>query len=396
MMVKCRHFNGYKPCVFSEGSSANCVASCANYSEIHSSILIVHLGALGAVLRATAILPAIKRKYPKSMITWITDAPAHNLLKNNPYLDRIMTTSSEDILSLSALKFDVAFVVDKSLKAAGILAHTKADFIYGFVADERTGAILPASFEAEELWQVGLDDSLKFFKNKKSELQLMVEALALGEYRRDRYVVKFSDDEEKIIQQKKRQWSDNGMKTVVGINTGCAGVIPYKKLSVEKQRELVRLLSSKYVVVLLGGPEDSERNQQIATGLEVIQSATNLGLRDGLTSVAACDVVLTGDSLGMHMSIAVAQYTVAWFGPTCAHEIDFFDRGEAVLADVSCGPCWKRSCANSVMCYDQVSTEKLLKAIERGVNFVLNERSSLYPNSISRRPSSEHSDASSS
>jgi heptosyltransferase II len=85
--------------------------------------------------------------------------------------------------------------------------------------------------------------------------------------------------------------------------------------------------------------------------------------------VAACDLVVTGDSLGMHMAIALKKWVVAWFGPTCAHEIDLFERGYKVLSQTSCGPCWKRSCKMTPMCYDQVSLTEILKGLKMGVDW---------------------------
>ena len=71
---------------------------------------MVHLGALGAVLRATSILPSIKRKYPKAHITWLTEKPGHHLLSNNPLIDRVLTTEIMDLMVLNNFKFDVVFV----------------------------------------------------------------------------------------------------------------------------------------------------------------------------------------------------------------------------------------------------------------------------------------------
>jgi heptosyltransferase-2 len=132
--------------------------------------------------------------------------------------------------------------------------------------------------------------------------------------------------------------------------------------AIQKLQELVGVR-----IVLLGGKEDAERNALIGQGFDVIQSDTQKGLRDGIISVQACDVVVTGDSLGMHLAIALRKWVVAWFGPTCAHEIDLYERGIKILSKVDCGPCWKRTCHKSTMCYDRVDTEELLAAALLGV-----------------------------
>ncbi|MFM6927678.1 MAG: glycosyltransferase family 9 protein [Bdellovibrio sp.] len=361
--INCRYFSGYKPC----GKSLVCDSSCLYQDSLKISILLIHLGALGAVVRSTSLLKAVKRKYPGSQLTWVTDAPAHHLLKNHPAIDRVLTTAESDLLQLSALEFDVALVIDKSLKAAGVLKRTQADQVFGFNVNPRSGAIVPATDAAEELWNLGLDNHQKFFVNKKPETQLMTEALELGPFKRDEYWLPLSPDEEKLAQSRKMQWLGEDKNFVIGLNTGCSNVIAHKKLTIEYHRLMIQKLAERHPsarIVLLGGPEDTERNKRISYGLPVVPTATESGLRDGLVSVAACDIVVTGDSLGMHMAISQRKQVVAWFGPTCAHEIDLYDRGVSVLTKSPCSPCWKRACEKSIMCYDQVSLEEILNAVE--------------------------------
>jgi heptosyltransferase-2 len=362
--IDCRFFNGYKPC----GKNSSCSSNCPSYSPVVEKIVLIHLGALGAVVRSTALLAEIKHKYPQSHLTWITDAPAHKLLENHPLIDRVLTTSSEDLLSVKGHCFDVGFVIDKSLKALGVVSDLKIHQRFGFQLSSYNN-IVPATSAAEELWQLGLSNHKKFFLNQKSEVQLVLEALELYRGVVPDYHLPLTPAEQRLVLEKRKLWQQVPQSPIVGLNTGCSHVIPAKKLSVSMHREVIQeLLSLGYSnIVLLGGPEDTQRNFEIGQGLPVIQSQTELGLREGLTSVGACDVVLTGDSLGMHMAIALKKYVVAWFGPTCAHEIELYGRGEKILTKASCAPCWKRSCSEKVMCYDQVNKQELLAALLRGV-----------------------------
>jgi len=329
---------------------------------------MIHLGAMGAVVRSTSLLAAMKRKYPSSHITWVTEKPMHLLLADHPRIDRVLTTSNEDQLALRALEFDMAFVIDKSLTASGLLRLTKADLVYGFQADPATGAILPATAAAEELWQLGLSDHQKFFVNQKPETQLLVEALELGPHHRDEYDLPLAYRDREVTQRRQVNWRMQSDQPLIGFNTGCGPLMPAKKWTVEFHRLVLKhLLGLGYVnLVLLGGPEDEERNRAIAQDLPVIQSPTRNGVRDGMQSIAACDIVVTGDSFGMHLAIAMRKFVIAWFGPSCAHEIDLFERGVALKAAVPCSPCWKRHCAKTQMCYDQVSVIEIELALEKG------------------------------
>lgn len=330
-----------------------------------ASILIIHLGAQGAVVRSTCLLPAIKRKFPRSQVTWVTDAPMDRVLQGHPSIDRVLTSSIEGQTELKALHFDVAFVIDKSLRASGILKQSQADLVFGFVADSRTGAILPATSAADELWQLGLSDELKFQINQKTENQLVTEALELGPYQRDEYSLSLTPVEMAKVRQRQMEWRRDPQQAIIGLNTGCGPLMPAKKWTVEFHREVItRLLELGFSnLVLLGGPDESERNQAIAKNMNVIQSPTQAGIRDGMMSIAACDVIVTGDSLALHLAIAFKKFNVAWFGPSCAQEIDLYDRGVKLQAEVECGPCWKRVCDKAIMCYDRVPIERILSAI---------------------------------
>lgn len=366
VMTGCRHFNGYKPCTRSQ----DCHSHCAQLDIIENSIVIIHLGAIGAVVRATSLLKSIHEKYPRSHVTWITDKPTHHLLNNHPLIDRVIATDPVDLMGLQALQFDVGFVIDKSLKAVGISQSLKIKKIFGFTAQSKTGAILPATPAATELWSLGLDNHKKFFINQKSEVQLMLEAFELSNQQADaEYNLPLTQAEVFIANQRYQEWQKQKNRPVIGINTGCSHVIQAKKLTVSKHRELIAelMFKNEFNIVLLGGPEDTQRNKEIAEGFPVIQSPTESGLRDGLISVAACDIIVTGDSLGMHMAISQKKHVIAWFGPTCAQEIELYGRGEKILAPVPCAPCWKRSCDKSTMCYDQVSVSQLTEAITRGI-----------------------------
>lgn len=364
METHCRHFNGYKPC----GLSLNCNPQCSQREIVTTSVLIVHLGAMGAVLRSTALLPAILRKYPKAQITWVTESPMPPLLRSHPDVHQVLSTDPQDLLALKAREFDVALVIDKSAKAAGVLASTKAREVFGFILDPQLGFSRPATRAAEELWRLGLSDHDKFFVNRKSENQLVHEALELGPYRGDEYELYLTAPEQQEVKSRRLRWTTETGVPLIGLNTGCGPLMPAKKWSVEFHRQVIgSLIRRGYKnLVLLGGPDDRERNEAIAQDLPVTLSPTQQGIRDGAVSVAACDLVLTGDSYGMHLAIALKKFVVAWFGPSCAHEIELYGRGEKLQAEVACSPCWKRSCQKSVMCYDRVSADDIERAVDRG------------------------------
>lgn len=367
----CRHFSGYRPCRF-----RRLCEGCPHYSARGARLLLINLGAMGAVLRTTSLLVPLKRSYPHSHLTWLTRPNAAALLESNPYIDEVVAVGPESVLSLESRRFDVVFNADKERFPASLALRVAAAQRRGFGVDG-DGSIVPLGPEAGYQYWVGLDDDLKFRRNRRTEQEMLAETFGL-EYRRDPYVLALSEEERRFAQDCRRSWGPSDA-VVVGLNTGCSPAFPFKKLSVDDHVGLADALVRRLPgvkVVLLGGAEDGGRNEEIVrrSAVPVVSTPTGEGLRRGLQYVAATDVVVTGDSLGMHMAIALGKQVVAWFGLTCPQEIDFYGRGEAVLARVGCGPCWQASCAQPVKCCERVDREELLGAVNRRVEAVREER----------------------
>jgi len=52
-----------------------------------------------------------------------------------------------------------------------------------------------------------------------------------------------------------------------------------------------------------------------------------------------CDLAVTGDTLAMHLSLALGKRNVALLGTTSAAEIELYGLGEKVVPKMECPPC---------------------------------------------------------
>ncbi len=340
---------------------------CKDYSPMGTRILIINLDALGDVLRTTSILSPIKRKYNKCHITWLTQKSAMPLLENNHFIDRVLEYSDENSLSLLTERFDVLMCVDKSRRAGALANLVDAKEKFGFGLSE-TGAIYPFNKEASLLYELGLDDTKKFKVNARSEQDLLAEALGL-EYRRDEYILNLTEKEKHFISRHREKAGIRENQTVIGFNTGSSMLYPYKRLNFDSQIDLLKRLCKLFPhekIVLLGGREDTENNNTIKKKLanKVISTPTDQGLRNGIQFVDLCDIVLTGDTLALHIAIGLKKEIVSFFTISCANEIDLYERGIKVLTDVDCSPCWKSECKKETKCNDKVDLDKLCKGVQ--------------------------------
>jgi len=363
LVPDCRLFSGYKPCVPNK-----LCEGCRDRIPMGTRILLVNLDALGTVLATTAQLPALKRRYPDSHLTWLTRKSALPLLENNPYIDHRVEWNDENRMILLQQKFELALNADKSRPAAAFTNAVHAATKRGFGLNQN-GAIVALNAGAEYGFRLGVDDHFKFRLNQRSGNDILAEAWEV-EYRRDEYVLQLRPQELAESARWRRELGLEEAALVIGFNTGCSELFTLKKLALETQAQAIRQIAAEMPetkIILLGGREDTERNQRLVelTGGLAIPTPTTGGLRAGIILENLADLVVSGDSLGMHLAIALKKYVVAWFGLSCAAEIDLYDRGIKIIRDLPCAPCWKKACdlPHGPICVTEFKPEWIVEAV---------------------------------
>ena len=94
----------------------------------------------------------------------------------------------------------------------------------------------------------------------------------------------------------------------------------------------------------------------------IINTPVTEGVRKGACYESIADVVITGDSFGMHLGIALKKYLIVWFGVSCWNEIDLYNRGiKLYQKDLFCSPCWKMECPYNLECIQQIDLNRILE-----------------------------------
>jgi len=84
--------------------------------------------------------------------------------------------------------------------------------------------------------------------------------------------------------------------------------------------------------------------------------------------------IVTVDTLGMHLGIALKKEVFALFGPTSAYEVDFYGRGKAIFPDPlpECAPCFLEECKfperYGKTCVNDISAYKVYAEIGKLTN----------------------------
>ncbi|MDP2807685.1 MAG: glycosyltransferase family 9 protein, partial [bacterium] len=275
----------------------------------------------------------------------------------------------ETVSILQAMSFDNIYSIDKAHRSDALANLVKAKEKLGFALDEN-GTITYFNPEAEYGYRLGIDDDLKFKKNKVTGIKFLAKALKL-DYRNEDYVLRLTDGEKQAAKDFRLKNGIKGADLAIGFNTGCSDLFPNKKMTIEQHVRLIKQFHKKWPkskIVLLGGKAEAGRNEEIRkkAGAFVINSPTGEGIRRGMVYIDACDLIITGDTSALHMAVALKKWVVAWFGLSCATEIELYGRGEKILSDLACSPCWKKSC-DHLSCIKQLDLDRITLAVKHGL-----------------------------
>lgn len=359
----CRYFIGEKPCKFKRVCN-----DCEFYAPKGKRILVIKLAAVGDVLRTTPLLTVLKEKYPESHVTWVTDKPAAELLRFSPPIDRLLSYSLGSVVQLMAEKPDILICLDKEPRASALASKIEAGAKFGFGWSPE-GSLKPFNELADYAFRLGLDDDLKFRQNRKTYQEMVFEVCGFPYDPSYEYVMELPEG---LLSRARAFLESLGVgkgEIVVGLNTGAGTFFATKKWTVEGFVELAKALRRELGIapLILGGPLEVERNQTIAAECSgfALDAGCAHSLGDFAGIIACCDVLVTGDTLAMHLAISARKPVVVLMGPTCEAEIELYGRGCKLAADVACAPCYRPDCDKGHVCMKSISPEQVFDAVER-------------------------------
>jgi heptosyltransferase-2 len=331
------------------------------------NILIVKHGALGDVIRTSYFAESLRLKYGQILkLFWITSTGALPLLESNPNID-LLTDNFND---LTEINFDQIFSLDDEDNV--VESVSKLSF------KKITGAIVEANHldytEDSRLWfDMGLLSklgSIEADRLKKQNIlghsKIFQKIFGVNNVRPHVYFDNFSQERLPTLLLDPQYF-------FIGINPYAGGRWPSKELTDYELenllKELSRLLSknSNVKFVLFGAGLDKARNQIICDKLR-IPSVCVVDTDESIIKFAKCisrmNLMITSDSLALHLSIAQGIPTLAFFAPTSATEIDNFGTCEKLISTSEDYCSYKSNADNS-----SITSKRIIKIILESVVF---------------------------
>jgi len=314
--------------------------------EKHQKILIFKLGyaeildkeqdgrivSLGDILRTTPIL----HEYKENHVTWVTSEKAKPLLTDNLYIDRLMTLDLINSLQLESEEFDKIINLEKVPGICALSDKIRARKVrYGFTFNTQTGEA-EALDKAYEVIAVSFNPEYKK-KNQRTFQELLFEMLG-EKFKGEEYVLGYNP--------KTKEEYD------IGLNTQVGGKWPTKAWETKNWDGLESLLIKEGLKVTRQDRQDTKVLNDLHSYIDWINSSK---------------IIVSSDSLGLHLGLAMKKYILGLFGPTSDKEIYFYNRGKAIMpSDIQeCFPCFEPKCEKGLdSCINLITPEKVFHEIK--------------------------------
>ncbi len=336
--------------------------------SVTTRILVLKLGALGDVIRTSYILPGLHERFGAgTFVTWVTAASALPLLRFNPYVASLLSVDrcAGGTLppELADEEFDWVLSFDDEAESCGLAHRVRAKKISGAYSAE---GCIRYTDDTGAWFDMGL---VSWFGKEKADQLKLVNRLSHDEiFARMLGItiarpIFFNDP---LAEESARSLADLPAPRRIGLNLSAGKRWPSKSLRLDEAIRLVEQLRSVDAnCLLLGGVADEEYLEVVAkkTGLPFI---CRLSLESFAGLVRQLDLLITSDSLALHLAIAQRVPSVSYYAPTSAAEINTFGMG-AKIASTSPDYCSYRPDAdNSTITAERILIEaKRLLAVPR-------------------------------
>ncbi len=350
----CIHFRGHVPCRPHKETGVHC-DGCDRFAPRAGRILLIKLGAAGDVIRTTPLLHPLLRDYPDHALTWVTDFP--DLVPSRVH--DVARLDAETLVWLRNTDFDLVINLDKDRQACALAAEVTAPRRWGFTLD-RDGFCRPVTegvsaaqaAAAEAKFHTGLFDDV----NQACTLSYPQEIFAICGY-------EFSGEEYILDRPQPAPQFDLPDGTLVGLNTGCGGRWTSRLWPEKYWAALARgLQDAGLTPVLLGGPDEDERNRRLAAATGAVYPG-HFDLKTFIGLMDRCEIVVTAVTMAMHIALGLGKKLVLFNNIFNPHEFELYGRGRILAPASPCTCFFQPRCLREDFCLETLRPETALQAV---------------------------------
>lgn len=330
-------------------------------------VIIFKFGAGGDVLRTTAILPGLKNKYPDSKVYWVTTESSKPVLENNYFIDKIYL-ESELSKDFKKNKYDIIINLDEDRRACQLAGELNSERVGLYLKDGEITCSDKAKYWMSMSLLGGPDKDCLKRTNTFTYQKIMYDILGIPHDLKYRPILNLTPKEKEFgIDFLRKNKIDFGLEVIVGLNTNAGMRWPLKEMPIAKTVNVIdRLIKAGFRVLLFGGHKEIKRNETILklADKRLVNTGCGNTIREFASLINICNVLISADTLAMHIGIALGKYTIAFFGPTPYLEIEFYANGKAIFPNLDCIGCMKKVvCEKKPNCMDLLDEMAIVETV---------------------------------
>ena len=177
-------------------------------------------------------------------------------------------------------------------------------------------------------------------------------------------------------------------RPVVGINPGAAYGSSKRWHPARFAEVAYRVISElQGSAIIFGGPSETaiaeeielefnklsghpDLNPSLITRHSLLNLAGRTELRELISMISECDLLVTNDSGPMHIGYAVRTPVVAIFGSTSpVHTGPVGKKDIAIKKNLDCSPCFERECRRrDLKCMEMITSSEVFEAVQKRIN----------------------------
>ncbi len=325
------------------------------------NVLLFNLNGIGDVLVSTSALRGIRRRFPERKIAFVTHPAAASVLEGNPFIDRVYIHdryTGESLRRYRAFcrEFDPEYSValNPGYKNAILTCLAPSEHRVWFIREDRLAVRINGRSSMAKIRPRHIGDYA----------HIAAGALGCGE----------ADSPLLPIDPANRvSLPVHGEKPVVLF---IGGKWAWKQWDPKNFALLAGLLAERFPVVVCGGAGDEANLEMVSsaetTGSESITYLIAYNLQQLASVVQQARVLVTTDTVAVHVATSVGSHAVVLFGPTDPERVLPEDTRHSILFKrLPCQPCYsvrggKRRCSHQVpgFCLRSISVEEVAARVQ--------------------------------
>jgi heptosyltransferase-2 len=273
---------------------------------------------LGDVFRHTVLL----HRYAGDRVTWLTSRAAVPLLKGNSFIANLLTYEDLNPEELAAVDYDEIVCLEKAEVICTLAKGLRARRRFGFGWNGNKPSAHPLAQSALNIAN-GKDHFLP--------IQALLYQMVRDYWRGEDYILGYRPRPMPACD--------------VGLNFRVGSKWPTKAWPMNHWSKLEALCKK--------------------AGLQVSWQEGEKDIEHYMDWINSCRLVVTCDSLGMHLGLALKKKVIALFGSTPSDSIYMYGRGVIIRANWACplAPCMKSSCDCDTLCMREIEPETIFRAV---------------------------------